>query len=264
MVAIAINTLKEFLRNKILYAIVWLAVILILFSIILVQLTITQTDKVFIDSALTIIEIFALITTLFLWSYLLYNEIQKNTILLILSKNPSRANFIIWKFLGFSILIFLIYIIFTIAFVLAWLFLKYKMGVHINLLNKYYYLAIYLSFLKILVLLAFIIFFSTFVSPFIVLLVSIGIYIISHSLSFVKFYLVAAKKLSPDSVGYKIMDVFYYIFPNFQDLSLKEYLLSPYLGDYNFYHIVISSLSSLWYIVILLILAVLIFNKREF
>jgi hypothetical protein len=112
--------------------------------------------------------------------------------------------------------------------------------------------------------LAIIIFFSTFVSPFIVLLVSIGIYIISHSLSFVKYYLIAAKKMSVDSVGYKIISFFYYVFPNFQDLSLKEYLLSPYLGDYNLQHIILSSLSSLGYIVILLVFAILIFNYREF
>jgi ABC-type transport system involved in multi-copper enzyme maturation permease subunit len=133
MWAIAINTLKEFLRNKILYVIIGLAIVLILFSIVLVQLTITETKKVFIDTALTVIEVFALITTLFLGSYLLYNEIQKNTILLILSKNPSRASFIIGKYLGFSLLVFFIYIVFAIAFVLTGLILKYKLGVNIDL-----------------------------------------------------------------------------------------------------------------------------------
>jgi len=90
MLVIALNTIKEFVRNKFLYIILGLAAGLIMLSIVLVQLTITQTSKVFIDEGLTVIEIFGLITTLFLGSYLLYNEIQKNTILLILSKNPSR------------------------------------------------------------------------------------------------------------------------------------------------------------------------------
>jgi len=103
------------------------------------------------------------------------------------------------------------------------------MHVEVDLGNIYLYIAILFSFVKILVVLAILIFFSTFVSPFVALMSSLAIYITSHSLSFVKFYLVAAHKLSVDSILYKIINLVYYIFPNFQDLSLKEYLLSPYL-----------------------------------
>ena len=264
MLPIAINTLKEFVRNKIFYIILSLAFVLILFSIVLVQLTITETSKVFIDTSLSVIEIFALITTLFLGSYLIYNEIQKNTVLMILSKNPNRSDFIIGKFLGFSIVLLILYLILTLAFILTGLFLKFKMNIKIDLLNIYYYIAIYFSFLKMLIILWFLIFFSTFVSPFVALLSSLAIYIISHSLAFVKFYLIAAKKISEGSFLYKLIDLLYYIFPNFQDLSLKEYLLSPFLWDYNLYHVIISSLASFWYIIILLSLAVFIFNRKEF
>lgn len=259
MFVIALNTIKEFIRNKIMYVIVFIAIWLIFFSIILSQLALTESKKIIIDFTLTVIELFWLITTLFLWSYLIYNEITKNTILLILSKKPSRWHFLMWKLLWFLWLLSILYIILTIAF-LTVLFVH-----NIWFENVWSYIfAIFFSYLKISITLGFIILFSSFMSPFVSLLVTLWVYLISHSLWFVKFYLSVSWKVADWTFTSKIVNFLYYFFPNFQDLSMKEYLSSPQLSNYTGWHILLSTWTSIIYIFILMVIAIAIFKKREF
>lgn len=257
MFVIAKNTIKEFVRNKILYLVVWLSVWLIFLSMVLSKLALSEEQKIILDFSLSVIEIFGLITTLFLWTSLLYNEISKNTILLILSKNNSRKDFIIGKYLGFVLVILLLYMIMSLAFILV-------LWIHQIGFNIYYFVAIFLSFIKISVVLAFIVFFSTFISPIVTLFLTLWIYLISHMTAFLKFYTIVAKKIEKWSFAETIINFIYYIFPNFQDLSMKEHLISPFLWNYTPAHIFLSTWANILYIIILLILAVYLFRKREF
>lgn len=253
---IAKNTIKEFIRNKLLYVIVTVGIWLIFFSLVLSTLALSEEKKIILDFSLTTIEMFWLVTTLFLGSYLFYNELNKNTILLILSKNPYRTNFVLWKFLWFAALIALIYLILTVSFFVV-LFLN-SIAFDIS-----YFFAVFLSYIKIMVVLSFIIFFSVFVSPFVVLLATLAIYIISHMTWFLKFYILREQDISFWGIGELLVNVIYYVFPNFQDLSMKEYLLSPALWDYTFLHIGLSTFSSLLYMFILLAISVIIFKRKE-
>lgn len=257
MLVIAKNTVKEFIRNKIVYLIIWLSVWLIFLSIVLSKLALSEEQKIILDFSLSVIEIFWLITTLFLWTNLLYNEISKNTILLILSKNNSRKDFLIWKYLWFVFVILLLYIIMSVAFLLV-------LMIHNIPFHSYFFFAIFLSFIKIIVVLAFIICFSTFISPIVTLFLTLGIYFISHMTAFLKFYTIASKKIEKWSIAEIIVNLIYYIFPNFHDLSMKEYLMSPYLWEYTIAHISLSTLSSLWYIIVLLFVAIIVFKRKEF
>ena len=258
MLIIALNTLKEFVRMRVLYAILFVAILLIFFSLVLAELSITKWTKVVIDFSLSIIEFFGIIVTLFLWSYMLYSEISKNTVLLVLSKIFDRKHFIVWKFLWFGILLLIIYVILTIAFV--WVLLLH--GIDIKFV---FFLSIFLSYLKILVVLSFIIFFSTFMSPFISLLISLLVYIISHSTAFMYFYIVELKK-NTAWLGYQyLINTIYYIFPNFHDLSMKEFILSPHMWTYTSFHYLLTIFGwAIVYIIVLLFFSVLIFRKKEF
>ena len=158
-----------------------MAVIIIFGSILISSLALSEANKIILDFSLSSIEFFGLVSVLFLGSYLLWNEISKKTILLVLSKNPSRASFLIGKFLGFSaVLAFEILIMF---FAILLVFKMYHINLSVQILR-----AVYLIFLKLEVLLAFILFFSSIVSPFIALFSAIGVYFIAHSTAFIKFF----------------------------------------------------------------------------
>ncbi len=255
MRAITWVSIKEFIRNKILLGIIFMAVAIIFGSVVISSLALSEWEKIIVDFSFSAMEFFALITTLFLWSYLIWNELNKNTILLILSKNPSREDFIIGKFFGFSALLLTELIVMFLAFLVVALLYNIP-------LNIYYLVGVYFIFLKMEVILAFVLFFSTFVSPFIALFGAIWIYFVSHSTSFIKFFVYEFNKWWALERG--ITSALYYIFPNFQALSLKEYFLSPYLNNYNWIRVWMSSLEAMFFILVLLIWAIWIFNQREF
>ena len=252
------NTITEFMRLKVIYIWIVIAIALIFSSYILDSLTINQWNKVIVDFSLTVIEVFALLLTLFLWAYLLYNEFSQKTVLFILSKIKHKYYFIIWKFLWFSIIIFFVYVILSLWFLLTLIF-------HHIPVELYYFEAIFLSYVKILVVLSFLIFFSTFVSPFLALLSSLFIYFVSHTTAFMLFFTHIDKEHQVNSFIKGIINIIYYVLPNFQDLSMKEYFLSPYLGNYTNIHFMLSVLIWAWvYIFVLLFLASFIFRKKEF
>ena len=255
MRAIARVSIKEFIRNKIWLGIILMAVVIIFGSVVISGLALSEWEKIIIDFSFSAMEFLALITTLFLGSYLIWNELNKNTILLILSKNPSRKDFILGKFLGFSLLLLLqLAVMFAAFLAVAWVY-------HIEI-NFYYLIAVYFIFLKMEVILAFVLFFSTFVSPFIALFGAIGVYFISHSTAFIKFFTQEFGKGGP--LERAVASILYFLFPNFQALSLKEYFLSPYLGNYNWIRVGMSTAEALLFVMILLIWAIWIFNQREF
>lgn len=252
------NTILEFMRLKVMYISIFVAILLIFLTYVLDGLTINQWNKAIIDFSLSIIEIFNVILTLFLWAYLLYNEFTKKTVLLILSKIKNKNVFIISKFFGFSIIIFFVHLFLTVWFLISIYF-------HWIDFEFFYLQAIFLIYLKVLVLLAFLIFFSTFVSPFLALLSSFVIYLVSHTSAFMLFFAKVNPVKNVSVFFEKIIEMIYYLLPNFHDLSMKEYFLSPNLSNYSNIHFLLSLFwGALAYIVVLLILSSWIFNKKEF
>ena len=119
---ITLNTFKEIVRNKFLYLIIFFAFVFIVFSLLLWKLTIGDDNKIIVDFWLAMIEIFWLIWVLFVWSQLLFKEIEWKTIFLILSKPINRYEFILWKFFGFSSTILLITTLQAILFLIVLFF----------------------------------------------------------------------------------------------------------------------------------------------
>ena len=117
MINIALNTFKEIIRNKFLYLILVFAFLFIIFSISLGKLTIWENSKIIVDFGISMIEIFGFIWVIFIWSQLLFKEIEWKTIFLILSKPIKRYEFILWKFLGFSLVIFIIVFLQSILYI---------------------------------------------------------------------------------------------------------------------------------------------------
>ncbi len=176
MFNIALNTFKEIVRSKMLYLIAFFALLFLIFSLFLSQLTIWDPTKIIVDFWLAMIEIFWLIATVYVGSQLLFKEIDWKTIFLILSKPISRKDFILWKFLWFSYIISLIIFFQSVIFLLLLVF----KWIHIEPLILW---SLFFTFLKLEVLIALVLFLSTFVSNILTIMVSLMVYIISHSFS---------------------------------------------------------------------------------
>lgn len=251
MLNIALNTFRELKRNKILYMILFFGVLLIIFSLALASLSLGQSDKIILDFWLAMIEIFWLISVIFIGSQLIFKEIEWKTIYLILSKPISRYEFIIGKFIWFAMILAAIIFFQSMIFLALVIYSK-------SALSFLLILSIVFIYFKLLVLFAIILFFSTFISSILSIVLTILIYFISHSITAIYDTALNMKSI----IMVNMSRFFYIIFPPFEALNLKSVILSNVKIDPIF--LVANTLYAILYIIIILGFTIIIFNRKTF
>ncbi len=251
MFNIAINTFKEIVRNKFLYLILVFWFLFIVFSISLWKLTIWEDSKVITDFWIAMIEIFWLIWVLFVWSQLLFREIEGKTIFLILSKPIKRYEFILGKFLWFWAIIFWV----TLLQSILYLWVLFFNGIEIESIIL---MSLVFILFKLWILIALVLFLSTFMSNILTIVVSIMIYFTSHSFSLLLDLVTRAKIVFLEFLV-KILQL---LFPPFEALNTKDFIWSFIKFNTSFY--IENMIYSILYLVLILFFTVLIFNRKKF
>ncbi len=100
VLAVAINTFREAVRDKVLYGMVGAASAVLVFTLALGELSLDEEARVVHDIGLASISLFSVVTAIFLGSSLLYKEIERKTLYVILPKPIRRYEFLIGKFVG--------------------------------------------------------------------------------------------------------------------------------------------------------------------
>jgi Cu-processing system permease protein len=98
--AVAINTFREAVRDKVLYGVLGFACAVLLLSLALAELSLHQQRRVVLDIGIASISLFSVVIAIFLGSSLLYKEIEKKTLYVILPKPIRRWEFLLGKYLG--------------------------------------------------------------------------------------------------------------------------------------------------------------------
>lgn len=99
---VARNTVRESLRNRVLYALLGSTGLVMLISTVLGWVTVEIADKskVLIDFSLSAMTVFPSLAAIFLGTNLIYQEVEKRTIYTLLARPLSRGEFILGKYLG--------------------------------------------------------------------------------------------------------------------------------------------------------------------
>lgn len=100
VLAIALNTAREAIRNRILYSILFFAVLMVGVSAVFGAASIGDQVKYMKDFSLLSVSLFGVIIAIVLGVNLLHQELGKKTIVNILSKPVARWQFLVGKFLG--------------------------------------------------------------------------------------------------------------------------------------------------------------------
>lgn len=103
VLAIAINTFREAVRDKVLAGVVALATCVLLFTLALAELSLDQQERVVYDVGLASVSFFSIVVAIFLGSSLLYKEIERKTLYVILPKPIERWEFLVGKFAGIAL-----------------------------------------------------------------------------------------------------------------------------------------------------------------
>ena len=98
--AIALNTFREAVRDRVLYGMLALAILMLLFSLALGELSLGENDRVVADVGMASISFFSVIMAVFLGASLLYKEIERKTLYVILPKPIARYEFLLGKYFG--------------------------------------------------------------------------------------------------------------------------------------------------------------------
>lgn len=248
---IAVNAFRESLRDKILYNLVLFAGLLIGLSVLLADLSITEHHKVIADMGLAAINLIGVIIAIFIGISLVNKEIERRTIYTIMARPISRSFFIMGKYLGLALTLFV-----NMAFMLAVFLLTlwlYHVPIHPSLFQ-----ASVLIFVEILVVTAIALFFSTFTSTTLSAIFTLGLYVIGHLTADLRT-LVSNSGSSPIA---SFVDLLYYLCPNLEMLNIKGQAAVGIVAAPEY--VVMASLYGLMYAGVLLIGACLVFQQRDF
>jgi ABC-type transport system involved in multi-copper enzyme maturation permease subunit len=114
--ALAVNTVRESVRNKVLYALLFFSVVMIASGVVVSSLSYVEGARILQDVGLAAIRLFGVAIAIFVGIHLIHKEVDRRTVYTILSKPISRGTFLVGKFTGLTLTIWLQTAIMAAAF----------------------------------------------------------------------------------------------------------------------------------------------------
>ena len=254
VVPIALNTFRESVRDRVLYNLILFVLLLVGASIFLGELSMSQEAKIIVTMGLSSMRGFGGLIAIFIGIGLVYKEIDKRTIYSLLAKPLQRHEFILGKYFGLCLTLFVNSLVMALSISLALLFVK---GGADPIQLKIWPTA-YLIFLELMVVTAISLLFSSFSSPALSALLTFFLFIIGT--------FSADLKLFAATIGFSavkvVCQVLYYVLPN---LGNFNFITATAHGNVPPMQMVgAATLYAALYISVLLAATVMIFQRRNF
>ena len=250
----ATNVFREVIRDRILYIIGFYALLMVVVMQLLPQIAASTEDKIFLDFGLAAMNVLGLIVAVFVGTGLVSKEIEKRTVLSLIAKPISRAEFIIAKHLGLSSVLALLVAVMTVIY----LALLQFQGITYSLISIL--LAAVFLFLQLSLITAFALALGVFTSSVLATLLTFGVYLMGNFSQ----DLVNIGRISKNPGFERVTQTLYLILPDLSRLDLKnlavygtQLLPSPLT-------LLANAAYGVVYIVLVLAIAILVFARREF
>ena len=161
LAAIALNTFREAVRDRVLYNLILFALLLVASAPLFSQISIDIERLVLVNVGLSSISVFGVIIAIFIGTGLVSKEIEKKTLYTILARPVRRWEFIAGKYFGLMVTLVVNAAFMTLGFYLALLINQRKLtGGDGRLL-----IAIYFTLLEFIIITAITLLFSSFSTP---------------------------------------------------------------------------------------------------
>jgi ABC-type transport system involved in multi-copper enzyme maturation permease subunit len=251
---IAVHTFKESVRQKVLYNLVAFALLLIGAAILFGSISVGVEQIILITLGLTSISVFGLLIAIFIGIDLVSKEIERRTIYNILSKPVSRPEFILGKYLGLLLTLLVNTAVMTAGFYGALFYQKHALG-----LGDLVFLgAAYFILLQLAIVVGIALVFSCISTPVLSAVYTFCLYVIGNFTPDLRAFGQEAHNALLGTVS----DILYYLLPNFGNFNvINQVAHAQKIPGYLWLG---NSLYALLYIAILLGIAVLVFEEREF
>ena len=247
---LAKNTYKEVIRDRILYALLLFALLLIGLSLALGQLSFAEQARISANFGMSAIHLCVVVLAIFVGSNLVYKEIEKKTILTILVRPITRLQFILGKSLGLTLLILTM----TAGLALVLCLIFWGLGVAVN---GRFALVLVGLLAESLILLGFTLVFSMITKPLLVVCFSVGVFLIGHWQESLRFFADRAEGGSVKPVALIVR----YALPDLERVNWQDLILYDQPLD------LAARMNSLWYALawfaFCVALAVFLFQRKD-
>jgi ABC-type transport system involved in multi-copper enzyme maturation permease subunit len=254
ILAIARNTFREAVRDRVLYNLVLFVLLLSVSAVFLGAASASQDAKIIVDLGLSAMLLFGAFIAIFVGVGLVYKEIERRTLYTIFAKPVGRSEFLLGKYLGLCA---------TLAVNVA------VMGAGVTLVLLYVvrgttplvralWPTVGLIYLELTILTAVALVFSAFSSPIVSAFGSLAVFVIGHFSLELKGF---AGVIDSALIRAALVGI-YYLLPDLSTFSLitpAAHGISPPAG-----HLAVAVLYALAWDVALLALAALTFARRDF
>ncbi len=170
---IAVNTVREAIRNKLLYTLLFFAVLVIGTAVFIASLSYVEGERIIQDIGLASIRLFSVGIAIFVGIGLIHGEVERRTIYTILSKPVSRTEFLLGKFLGLLLTVWLQLVAMTLAFFVV----VVSTG---STVDSGHASALLMTAFELMVVVAIATLFSAFTTPMLAALFTLGIWATGH------------------------------------------------------------------------------------
>lgn len=248
--AVALCTIREAVRDKLLYNLVLFALLAIGGTILLSRLTLGDFHRLVLDIGLASINLSGVAIAILVGVGLVNRDIDRKTIYVVLSKPISRWQFVLGKYLGLALTVAGNVAVMIVGLILVLAIMEIPLPG--ELAGVVLSMCVELWLLTAVALLC-----STVTTTTLSVIWTLSVYVIGHSLGSL---MALGETLDP--VGRTLLTTMVYLLPDLERFNLKASVIEPMLvGSFDLAQLLAYGLA---YTGFVLSLAVMIFRRRDF
>ncbi len=209
---IAWNTFREAVRDRVLYNLVFFALLMISAAILVGQISIGIERLIIVNLGLSAISVFGAVMAVFLGVGLVHKEIERRTLYTMLSKPVRRTEFIAGKYFGLAITLAVNTLLMTVGLVTALLYVDGTLRRE----DAAVMTGVFFIFLQLLLLTGIALAFSCFATPVVSTLGTLGLYLAGIFSDDIRTF----GSLSENPAMQRLTTFLYYVLPNFGQFNV--------------------------------------------
>jgi ABC-type transport system involved in multi-copper enzyme maturation permease subunit len=252
--AIAYNTFREAVRDRVLYNLVVFAILMVGAALLFGEISIGIERQILVNLGFTAISLFGIVIAIFIGIGLVSKEIEKKTVYTVLGARPVRRwEFILGKYSGLAGTLVVNAGFMAIGFFAALLYLAHRF----ERADAYLLVALYFIVLQFFLITAIAIFFSTFSTPLMSAVFAFSLFVIGTFAEDLRNF----AAMTSGATRY-LASGLAWIVPNFAAFNVISQVAhsSPIAWRLVFY----NSIYAVLYVMVCLSAAVLVFERRNF
>ena len=261
---IAVSVFRESVRDRVPYSLVLFALLLIGSSFLLGQLTAGQDVKIIKDLGLAATAVIGLFIAIFIGIGLVSKEVERRSIYALLAKPISRPQLILGKYTGLVLTLAVNVAVMTIALYAVLAYMTWTEsevfqsawdapGIDPALLK-----AVFLIFVELMLITAIALFFSTFSTPLLSAALTFGLYIVGHFNADLRNF----EQVVDSRAAAWLARGLYHVLPDLSAFDVKTQVVHGIAVPAGY--IAAQTAYGVTYIAVLLLIAIVIFSRRDF